>query len=270
MQLQSLGIDDGPASYPIFVQVNDGHGHIVTSASTSLTLGNANPTATLNNGGAVNEGSTGLVSFASASDPSLTDKNAGFKYSFDFNNDGVFEITDSTSASATVPSSFLADGPNSRLVRGRISDKNGGYTDYTTSIAINNVAPVVQALSGPTQAVPGQTASYTSLFSDVGVLDTHTVSFNWGDGTTSTGTVTESSGSGSFTGNHVYSSPGVFTITATVKDKDGATTVVSRIQTIARSILLLNTTASGCSMFRATLTSRCRAASISIPILPRL
>ena len=34
---------------------------------------------------------------------------------------------------------FLADGPASRVVRGRIIDKDGGFTDYTTTITINNV-----------------------------------------------------------------------------------------------------------------------------------
>ena len=45
-----------------------------------------------------------------------------YKYSFDFNNDGVFEIVDGTSASATVPASYLADGPGTRVVKRRIKD----------------------------------------------------------------------------------------------------------------------------------------------------
>ena len=30
-----------------------------------------------------------------------------------------------------------------RVVRGRVEDRNGAYTDYTTSIVVNNVPPVV-------------------------------------------------------------------------------------------------------------------------------
>src|SRR5262249_54582698 len=74
-------------------------------------------TATFSNGGAVNEGSTGTVSFSNASGGS-----GGYTYSYDFNNDGVFEVTNSASATAIVPASYLADGPGSRVVHGRITD----------------------------------------------------------------------------------------------------------------------------------------------------
>src|SRR2546426_4682319 len=53
--------------------------------------------------------------------------------------------------------------------------------------------------------------------------DTHTASWDWGDSTTSTGTVTESGGSGSVQDTHTYTTPGVYTLTLTVNNSDGAT-----------------------------------------------
>ena len=93
------------------------------------------------NNGPIAEGSTGTVTFSDQADPSPGRLAAGFSYSYDFDNDGTFEVTDSTSDSATVPATYLADGPGSRTVRGRIIDKDGGFTDYTTTITITNVAP---------------------------------------------------------------------------------------------------------------------------------
>ena len=79
-----------------------------------------------------------------------------FHFAFDFNGNGIYgeagEIGDGTysgsgtSTSAVVPASFLADDDDSpRTVRGRIIDNDGGFTEYSTSITINNVAPVVDA-----------------------------------------------------------------------------------------------------------------------------
>jgi hypothetical protein len=40
-----------------------------------------------------------------------------------------------------VPPALLAEGPGSHTVRGRITDKDGGFTDYTVTFPVVNVAP---------------------------------------------------------------------------------------------------------------------------------
>jgi hypothetical protein len=47
---------------------------------------------------------------------------------------------------------------------------------------------------------------------------THTATWDWGDNSQSSGTVIEANGSGSVSGDHVYSAAGVYTITLTVTD----------------------------------------------------
>ena len=59
-----------------------------------------------------------------------------YTYSYDFNNDGNFEITGSSTANATIPESYLDDGPSTRVVHGRITDGLGGYTDFTFSTTV--------------------------------------------------------------------------------------------------------------------------------------
>ena len=106
-------------TYNVSVSVTDSDNAMGTSPSTLVTVNNLAPTGMLSNGGPVNEGATTSVSFSGQTDPSSADTTAGFKYSYDFDNDGTFEVTDSSSASAIVPASYLADGPGSRTVAGR-------------------------------------------------------------------------------------------------------------------------------------------------------
>jgi hypothetical protein len=70
----------------------------------------------------------------------------------------------------------------------------------------------------------GATIIVSVLFTDPGRYDQqHSCNANWGDGTTSTGTVSETAGStsGSCTLTHAYTVGGTFTVTVTVRDKDG-------------------------------------------------
>src|SRR5206468_3515650 len=99
--------------------------------------------ATFTNGGPVSEGSTAKVTFSS-----VTGGSGGYKYSYDFGNDGTFEVVNSTSATATVPATYLDDGPGTRVVHGRVRDSRGEFADFTTTVPINNVAPM-PSISGP-------------------------------------------------------------------------------------------------------------------------
>src|SRR5262249_14702357 len=116
------------------------------------------PTATFSNNGPVPEGSTATVRFADPSVPS------GLKYSYDFDNDGRFDTPDSDPPTATVPASFLTDGPATPIVTGRIAGATG-HTDYTTAIDITN-APPVAGLLGPSHGVFGQPLSDSFQASD--------------------------------------------------------------------------------------------------------
>jgi hypothetical protein len=60
-------------------------------------------------------------------------------------------------------------------------------------------------------------------FADPDILDTHTATWDWDDGSTAAGTVTEASGAGTITGDHSYTTPGVYTISVTVDDGYGNT-----------------------------------------------
>lgn len=70
------------------------------------------------------------------------------------------------------------------------------------------------------------TLTFTGSFTDPGWLDTHTATWDFGDGTVVSGTLAEENiepdATGTTTADHVYSDPGTYTVTLTITDDDGA------------------------------------------------
>ena len=234
---ESLGINDGPATFNVRVQVSDGK-DTTTSAAATLNVVNAAPDATAGNGGPVNEGSTGTVAFTNVTDSSAADTAAGFRYAYDFNNDGTYEVGGptyagaTTATSATVPASFLADGPGTRTVGMLVLDKDGGGHGYTTTITINNVAP-----TGTLQNVTGnegvqQTIGLTGV-SDAGNDPVRFVYDVDGNGTDDTAGVTYANATTATTGSvPAADGPSTRLVRVRVIDKDGGTNVYTATVTV--------------------------------------
>jgi hypothetical protein len=100
-----------------------------------------------------------------------------------------------------------------------------GHTVNSTNVTLTVQAdhpPVVGAISAPISPTIINTAVTASApFTDPDTFETHTAVWDWGDGTTSAGSVTESNGSGSVAGTHVYTVDGVYTVKLTDTDSDG-------------------------------------------------
>ncbi|MFB0560869.1 MAG: NosD domain-containing protein [Candidatus Lokiarchaeia archaeon] len=80
-------------------------------------------------------------------------------------------------------------------------------------VTVQNVAPTVDA--GPDQTVDeGTPLNFNANLTDPGFLDTHTISWTFGDGSTTTGTLTPT---------HTYVDNGIYTVILTVTDDDGET-----------------------------------------------
>jgi Tol biopolymer transport system component len=86
-----------------------------------------------------------------------------------------------------------------------------------------NRDPVIEgAISAPLEPVEvNREITASADFSDADVLDTHVAVWDWGDGTTSSGTIVETDGSGSVSGSHAYITPGIYTLGLTVTDQEG-------------------------------------------------
>jgi len=103
-----------------------------------------------------------------------------------------------------------------------VTDILGASSTACTYADIKNVAPTVMTIFLDQDRVPvGTTIHANADFTDPGVLDTHTAVWEWGDGSTSDGAVSETNGSGNVTGSHAYKTAGSYIIKLTVTDKDG-------------------------------------------------
>jgi len=129
----------------------------------------------------------------------------------------------------------LDDGPGSRTVRARIADKDGGFTDYTTVIAVDNVAPEFEL--GPDETlVPAQLGQFdrTAIaIIDPGV-DIFSGIVNYGDGA-GMQPLTINQAAGTFDLSHTYGNSGTFTIEVSVEDGDGGSHTDSFDVTVIRS-----------------------------------
>jgi hypothetical protein len=115
---------------------------------------------------------------------------------------------------------YVDEGINTVVVE--VCDDTDSCSSDDLVVTVANVAPSVGGIVAPLGPVPVNMPIATSAdFTDPGVFDTHTATWAWDDGHTSTGIVQETGGSGTVTGNHTYTTPGVFTLNLVVEDNDG-------------------------------------------------
>ncbi len=204
----TFNMDQG--SYPVTVTVSDGHGHSAPATMT-VSIANANPTASLASIAPVVEGSNFTLTLVNATDPSPADASS-LRYEFDCGDGQGYQ----QSAVATFTCATNDNG--TRAVQGKVIDKDGGFSNYSGTVAVENAPPVITSFTTP--ALPtstGAQVSATVTFTDVGSADTHTAVIAWGDGQTST--VNGSAGEASAT--HAYATTDFYTSTVTVTDDDG-------------------------------------------------
>jgi len=208
-ELSHFYSDNG--TYNVSVTVDDGVGGSAT-ATVTVTVLNVAPVLNAYLNAATNEGSTfsGSGSFVdggadtwvatvnygdgSGVQPLTLNSNKSFNLSHVYSDNGTFQVTVS------------------------ITDDDSGVGYTYIQVTVNNVAPVINSVTGPSGPVSmGSTVTVLANFTDAGSPDTHTCTFAWGDGQPST-TVVGNAGSCSST--HAFSAAGTFTVGVTVTDDD--------------------------------------------------
>jgi hypothetical protein len=126
------------------------------------------------------------------------------------------------SGRALVTATFADDGVHE--VAARYLGAPGFDPSASVSVThpVENIAPTVSAIASAAGPLPvGTPLNVNASFTDVGAMDSHTVTIDWGDGTTSPAAVVEGDGAGSFTAAHAYEIAGIYRVTAAVADDDG-------------------------------------------------
>jgi PKD domain len=184
----------------------------MTEYQAQVTIYNVAPTAQFANDGPVNEGSAFHLSLTSPVDPSSVDRSAGFTYVFDCGSGYGQPGTGNSTSCPTTDNGV-------RSLRGQIRDKDGGSSEYTAQVTINNVAPTVTAGANAT-ITSGDNFTLSGSFTDPGADAPWTSSINWGDG--SAATTGTSTAPGAISSTHRYFQAITYAVGLTVTDKDGA------------------------------------------------
>ncbi|MDY3559679.1 S8 family serine peptidase [Gemmata sp. JC673] len=197
-----------------------------TTATAEITVRNVAPTATLEVPAGGVEGSPVSVTLTGATDVSPADAAAGFEYAFDFGSGyGAF--------GASNTASFTPTDNGTYTVRAKVRDKDGGVTEYTSTVVIDNAAPTANA--GVDQTVnEGTPVTLTGSFTDAGAADTHTLSWSV---SASNGQVIAGGTGAAFA--FTPTDNGTYTVTVTVTDDDGGVgtdTVVVTVNNVAPTV----------------------------------
>ncbi len=208
LQPSFAGVDDG--SYPVALRVSDGLLDAV--AATSVTVNNVAPVVDAGLDTGIVEGSS--VSFnGSFSDPGTRDTHT---IEWDFG--------DGSGSSGSLAASHVYPDDGVYTVTLTVTDDDGGVGSDTLVVTVSNAAPVVEAGVDQHGVPAGSTVTLDpASFTDLGVLDTHTASIDWGDGSATEGAVAETGGSGTVSAGHAYAAAGAYTVTVSVTDDEGAT-----------------------------------------------
>ena len=148
--------------------------------------------------------------------------------------DALFDTTWTFEDGTTVPSvstSRIYPQNGDFMVALDVTDTAGSVSSDQVALVVENVPPSILSVSDIT-GTTNQIVQFDATFFDPGVNDTHTAVIDWGDGTTSDGTIILSDGQPAVTASHTYLQPGIFSIRLTVEDSDGDSTEASSVATI--------------------------------------
>ena len=124
---------------------------------------------------------------------------------------------------ATATHTFVQDGLY--LVTASVTDDTNQTGTDTLTITVLNATPTIDGLSNVPAPDGIPFTVVLATFADPGTLDTHTAIIDWGDGTTSAGTVGENAHTVS--GTHSFIELGSHAVTITLTDDSGASATVT-------------------------------------------
>ena len=117
---------------------------------------------------------------------------------------------------------FVAPDDGHYVLELTVDDGTGSTATDRVVIDVTNLDPTVELTHGDSFA--GGVTQVNGTLTDIGWLDTHGATVDWGDGTTDNVAITTSGpGWGTFFGSHVYRHAGSYAVSVVLHDDDGGT-----------------------------------------------
>jgi hypothetical protein len=230
-------------SKTLYIRVMDRDG-LVKDYTTTLVIANVVPTGTISNNGPVNEGSSATISITGASDVSSTDTTAGLRYAF---GTSPASLPTTFAAALTSNSANIDFGDNGTYtVYGRVFDKDNGYTEYSTTVVVNNVAPTVSVGSITNPAIQNSPVTITANgFDPAGDNDLLTYAFTVVR--VSDGSTVSSAEGASATHTWTPDTTGTYRVTIVATDDDGgvSSTAVQEFEVLSPLTLVVGLPSDG-------------------------
>ncbi len=225
---------DGISAFTISATATDEDGTFAAGNTVAVTVNNVPPVVDITGPTSVNEGAPNNWMLGAVVDPG-TDTVSQYIVHWGDGNTETFTAAQIAGMGNTVGHTYT-EGPNGYTIALDLVDEDGTYTAVDTlNVTVNNVPPVLVPAAdqmvneGQLLDLSGTGIAPTlGLFSDPGVLDTHTATVNWGDGSpTENATVFDGAGAGALGGTHTYADDGTYTVTLVVMDDDGGSDTAS-------------------------------------------
>jgi RHS repeat-associated protein/uncharacterized repeat protein (TIGR01451 family) len=116
--------------------------------------------------------------------------------------------------------SFVAPDDGRYVLELEVTDELGNVATDRVVVEVGNQVPELRVHPGT--AFAGGVTQVNGTFTDLGWMDTHAATVDWGDGVVDEVDVSvQGSGWGSFFGSHVYRDPGTYRVEVTLTDDDG-------------------------------------------------
>jgi hypothetical protein len=232
----SAALLDGPSTVTVGLRVTDYFG-ATSDVTVDLTVDNEAPTLTLNPVTSIQENGVATLT-GTITDPGTLDT---FTLTINWDDpaspDNIETYTFGASATGSQPFTlthrYLDDNPtgtasDAYIISVTLTDDDTETATSSATATISNVAPVVNSVissaATPETRSSNGIVSIGATITDVGILDTHVVTVDWGDGSAAS-VVAVDPVSRSFAGQHTYATGGIFTITVTAIDDDNGISI---------------------------------------------
>lgn len=210
---------DGNGSFSVTLRVSNTAG-LSSTASATITVANANPTAVISGAPASGAEGTAIALTSTVTDPGLADTAAGFIYSWSVTKNGNL-----FSAGSAASFSFTPDDNGTYVVSLTVNDKDGGVGTASSTIVVTNAAPTPVLNGAPASSPEGTAISLGGTATDPSAADT-AAGFTLAWSVTKNGNAFASGSGANFS--FTPDDNGSYVLRLTATDKDGGNSTASQ------------------------------------------